>query len=523
MPKQIKDTSINYPKQLTSSLLEHMDKRLIDFYFLEEKKLFSRYKNLHELIEKTLTEYIGTYGSKKLGRSEFYNLRYIQIKNRKDKKKRWAATFSANSQKYQLTEKKNPFYMIQKHYNELTGRDFFSLYNDYKLEDVIENYKAAMEKWASDTSCILIEYPFLSSMTKIRLLKAFKTDLVIDLADIVIRSMNGRIDSFFSKKPNILMDSPLFSESKHSIKAEEKKSLEHEHNGTAANENSLSAMLATVTHQGTNMVPEDIVIKVVQDGYSTEVNNLLKVFDERDNKILLELINSTDYDFYETKTVNMDIASIAKAINPRPSAALYEDVKTRIQKMAATSFKFYKKENMKRPYFTLNFFDYAKTDGLTEKENNTAQIMFGQILYDAITKNKMTSVPTSSYELLNKKVSRLLYHNLQRERIILYRQNRTGNTGYLYKRYYFSFFQNIILFKSKRKAENIKLVIDSLNEFVENHIAISEFHYNSENETFDICFFTLTEDEKSDLIIDSGSEIDGHNVVNKDIPEPNIS
>ncbi len=78
-------------------------------------------------------------------------------------------------------------------------------------------------------------------------------------------------------------------------------------------------------------------------------------------------------------------------------------------------------------------------------------VTFGNTLYEAITKKKMISVTSSNYNSLELEMSRLLYHNLQRERITLSSSSVPDGNGYLHKTYDYSYFQRIVLFKKKRK------------------------------------------------------------------------
>ena len=112
----------------------------------------------------------------------------------------------------------------------------------------------------------------------------------------------------------------------------------------------------------------------------------------------------------------------------------------------------------------VEFFVYYKPFKMfKEKEGKEfISVTFGNTLYDSIAKRKMISVTSSNYNSLELELSKLLYHNLQKERIALSTSSVPDEHGYLYKTYDYSYFQRIILFKKKKKAENIQLIMETL-------------------------------------------------------------
>ncbi|RAZ33898.1 hypothetical protein DK853_48995, partial [Klebsiella oxytoca] len=72
--------------------------------------------------------------------------------------------------------------------------------------------------------------------------------------------------------------------------------------------------------------------------------------------------------------------------------------------------------------------------------------------------------------------------------------------GHLVKSYDYSYFQRIILFKKRKKADNILLIKQTLDEFVEKKIALAKYEYQQSKGAFTLYFYNLTDDEKSDLI-----------------------
>ena len=166
--------------------------------------------------------------------------------------------------------------------------------------------------------------------------------------------------------------------------------------------------------------------------------------------------------------------------------------------MARTGFRLCKKDKPNDPIFTFSLFDNVLTKTRDGKEFLT--ITFGDTLYNSITKKRMISVTSSNYNSLNLELSKLLYHHLQRERINLSTSSEPNEDGFLYKSYDYSYFQRIVLFTSKKKKDNIKLITEALDEFVTKHIALADFNYDPNKGLFHLYYFPLSEDEKSDLV-----------------------
>ncbi len=218
----------------------------------------------------------------------------------------------------------------------------------------------------------------------------------------------------------------------------------------------------------------------------------------------MTLINHINLDFYESKQIILEVGTIAKAINSRPNKHLYDDIKKRLHNMGRTTFQMYKKDNPNEPVYTFSFFDNVRTIDKEGKE--FISVTFGNTLYDSIAKRKMISVTSSNYNSLELELSKLLYHNLQKERIALSTSSVPDEHGYLYKTYDYSYFQRIILFKKKKKAENIQLIMETLQEFVEKQIALADFRYDKGQGLFHLYYFPLNDDERADLISTGSSK-----------------
>lgn len=465
-----------YPKQLISSLSEQINEKLLNFFEIENRKYFQNYADLNDIVENTLWQYIKNETEK----SELRSVYGVQVKQRRQKRLRWMESFKKNLEDYPSTDKKNPFYSIYRNYDELPGHSFLKLYDASEVETVIDNYKKALEGWIDNDKSLLIDYPLISTKTDNQVLTSFKTDLVINLIDIIMDSLDGNIESYFAKKPDILLENPLFAATKFSIPFKA----------------SLDSYVADLINSDSN----DMVFQMLvnhEPEHMEETQNF-RVFDPKDNQLLLTLINNIKLDFYDSKAVAIEVGALARSLNAKPNKRCYEDVKQRLHNMARTGFRLSKKDNPGNPIFTFNFLDNVLTQEQNGKEY--AIVTFGNVLYEAITKKKMIAVTSNSYNSLDLELSKLLYHNLQKERILLSTSSVPDDNGFLYKSYDYSYFQRIILFKKKKKADNILLLKKALDEFVDKKIALAKFEYVQSQGLFHLYYFQLSEDETADLV-----------------------
>lgn len=473
-----------YPKQLISSLADNLNEALVNFFEIEHLKIFTIYGSLNDMIAETLLQYV----KEETGKSELKSIHGTQVKMRRQKKSRWLKTLEENIEKYEITNKKHPFNYIHHDFEVLPGHSFLKLYDAKDVDSAIKKYNDSITMWAENDQALLIEYPLISNRTKTQILSSFQIDLIINLIDSIITYWDGNIEAYFAKKPEILLDTPFFSPNRYSVPLHQ----------------SVDSYVADLI----SFDAENTVLQMLVSGDSEHIENRLKakVFDSKDNQILLTLINNIKLDFYESKAITIEIGTLAKALNSRPNKHCYEDVKTRLHTMAGTTFRVYRKDDPDETLLTFNFFDNVMTPEKEGKEY--AIVTFGNILFDAVTKQKMIAVTASNYNSLELDLSRLLYHNLQKERITLSSSSVPDENGHLVKNYDYSYFQRIILFKKRKKADNILLIKQTLQEFVDKKIALASFEYQQNKGAFTLHFFNLTDDEKSDLIpknFDSGN------------------
>lgn len=465
-----------YPKQLITSLINQSDTRLSDFFCIE-KKYFSPESTMADIVNDTMKDFLENEASK----SELKAILSLQMRMRRQKKKRWLENTTVNSQKYEITSKKNPFYNIHMQYLTLSTAQFKQLYDVEDIEKLKIVFLERINIWVRDPKALLIEYPLITSLTPKQVLAAYKIDLIIDLIQIITNSLGGNINSFLRKKPEVLIDAPFFAPVKYTVPFQ-----------TYLNE-----MAATLFQS------DDLKFEILQ---SCSDNKRMPTLGYVDNQILMALFANIKPDFYESRQVSAYISDIATYLNERPNARHYELVKSRLDLMSTVFFRYQNTKNPQREQkLTISFFDQVYTN--TDDENRLyCNVTFSTTFFNAIVKKKMVSVTSSNYNALEKRLSKLLYHSLQRERILLFLSSGPDENNLLFKSYDILFFHQAVLFKKQAKTKTIEEIKDTLDEFKSKRIAVH--HYTIEDGRFNIFFYSLSADEKVDLFQDYPSGLE---------------
>ena len=464
-----------YPKQLITSLCSQLQEPLVDFYEIEKRKYFAEYEDINSLVSETLWDFIKD-STAKADLSAVYSL---QVKNRNQKRMRWTEAFKKGISTYSTNDKLHPLYFIQRDYETMDAHSFIKLHDVSSVEDAVKKYEILFDTWNTRDKGLLISCPLITTKTRNQVVNSYKMDLIINLISIVMNSYDGNIDSYFSKKPELLIDNPVFSAEKFSVP--------------------LKASLDSYVADLVDIDKDNSVFQMfINHGNESEAPQKVRVFDQRDSQILMALINNITIDFYESRQIPIEVGAIARTINSKPNKHLYEDVKERLHNMALINFRVCKKDNPNMPVYTFSFIDDVLTKEIDNKEYLV--VTFGHALYEAITKKKMISVTSSNYNSLELNMSKLLYHNLQKERITLSVSIEPDNDGYLHKAYDYSYFQRVVLFKKKKKADIVQMIRYTLDEFVSKQIALAKYTYDPDSGQFHLYYFALSDDEKADLL-----------------------
>lgn len=453
---------MGYPRLVISTLITQVDETLIDFYSDNKDKYNFPYADMNDLIDNTLQEYLPESSN---AASDLKAVYAMQTRLRRQKKTRWRKS-CIDSLAMDLSSNKNAFHFLLEQQELLTVSQFKTLYKYNNIEKVIEELVKQIEEWQADASAYLISFPLISNQTPKQLLTVLKHDLFINLLNVINEKYNGSINSIIRRKPEVLIDNPVFTATLRTIPLQD----------------TLDDFAAELLNTN-NMKFE---VSAPNTGELTP-----HLLSQKDSEIISCLIDNITLDFYDSGSVTVPLNVIAKALHNRPNSRHYAELKEKLLNMSKLNFK---SSVQDKAVMSFNIFD-----NILITSDPTGHLIcratFGKVLHNAIMKRKMVGVTSNNFYALELSLSRIIYHALERERI---RLSTTSPTTDLRKNYDYSFFERIVIFPKRRKDKNMILIQKSLDEFVKKKICIES--YKISNNVFQILFFPLSEDEKADLI-----------------------
>jgi hypothetical protein len=214
-----------------------------------------------------------------------------------------------------------------------------------------------------------------------------------------------------------------------------------------------------------------------------------KSMDTDDLKLVNAFISNINMqEFSKEKSVVVDLNTLGKeVVDYHVGKNVLNKISNSCRKLVEYNFS-YEAEGSKI-YF--NLFDNIVIKEDAERPYAIAQ--FGEILSNAIIQKKLISITSASYDVLDNNLSKIICYAIKREQI--------ANQETRVNEYSYTYFQKIVRFKLKNKKKNLQLIQESLQEFVDNHIAIEKFELK--NGVFIITFLPLSDAEIEDLNSDN--------------------
>ena len=308
-----------------------------------------------------------------------------------------------------------------------------------ELDEIITQYKTKATEWKDNSNSLLIEFPGLSTFTNNSIL-FIKNDLIISAWKYIEADLAGNIDSYMRMFPEQLLNRPLFSPS------------------------SFTLMMDTASN---NLLKEIITDENGQELLEVTVNTGKltppKSMDSNDLKLINAFISNINMqEFSREKSVIVDLNTLGKeVVDYHVGKNVLNKISNSCRKLVEYNFSY--EEEGSKMYF--NLFDNIAIKEDAERPYAIAQ--FGEILSNAIIQKKLISITSSSYDVLQNNLSKIICYALKREQI--------ANQESLTNEYSYTYFQKIVRFKLKNKKKNLQLIQESLQEFVDNKIAIESF------------------------------------------------
>lgn len=447
-----------YSRQFIEELAKHIDPVITEFFNKKHEIFKFPSQSLAELIDETLMEYL----EGKTSREDLIPIINKIKKSRLQKRARWYKSYINDIDTINIDDAKHPLSHVINLARSLPIEQYVSVFGDKDIDDIVVEYRQKATIWKNDSNSLLITFPGISSFTNNSIFNSLKNDLIISAWKYIESELGGNIDSYLRRFPAELLEKPLFSPSSFTLMME-----------TASN-NLLREIITDENGQ-------ELLEVTVNSGKLTPPKSM----DYNDLKLINAFISNINMqEFSREKSVVVDLNTLGKeVVDYHVGKNVLTKISKSCQKLVEYNFSY--EEEGSKMYF--NLFDNISIKEDAESPYAIAQ--FGEILSNAIIQKKLISITSASYDVLQNNLSKIICYSMKREQI--------ANQETLVNEYSYTYFQKIVRFKLKNKKKNLQLIQESLQEFVDNKIAIESFELKSG--VFIIHFLPLSPAELEDL------------------------
>ncbi len=447
-----------YSRQFIEELSKHIDPTIADFFDVKHDLFKFPAANILELIDETLMDYL----EGRTSREDLVPVINKIKKSRLQKRARWYSSYMDDINNLSIDDPKHPLANVVNMARSAPLEEYSKMFGTRDIDEIIEDYKNKASEWKDNPNSLLISFPGLSSFTNKSIYKSLKNDLIISIWKYIETELAGNIDSYMRMFPEQLIDKPLFSPSSFTLMMDQ------------ASNNLLKEIITD--DEGTELLEV-----TVNSGRLTPPKSM----DSSDLKLVNAFISSINMqEFSKDKSVVVDLNTLGKElVDYHVGKNVITKITNSCRKLVEYNFS-YEEEGTK---LFFNLFDNITIKEDAERPYAIAQ--FGEILSNAIIQKKLISITSASYDVLQNNLSRIICYALKREQI--------ANQETLMGEYSYTYFQKIVRFKLTNKKKNMQLIQESLQEFVDNGIAIKNFELA--NGVFIIHFLPLSVAEIDDL------------------------
>lgn len=454
-----------YSRRFIEELAKHIDPVITDFFNKKKDILSFPAATVAELIDQTLMEYL----EGKTSREDLVPIINKVKKSRLQKRARWYKAYVNDIDTISIDDAKHPLANVILMARTLPIDEYSKLFGDKDINEIIEDKKMLANDWKNNSNSLLIEFPGIFTFTNNSIYTSLKNDVIINVWKYIEKELAGNIDSYLRIYPVDLVDKPLFSPSSFTLMME----------------NAADNLLREII---TDDEGDELLEVTVDDGKLTPPKSM----DTNDLKVVNAFISNINMqEFSKEKSVVVDLNTLGKeVVDYHVGKNVITKISNSCRKLVEYNFSY--EDEGSKIYF--NLFDNIIIKEDAERPYAIAQ--FGEILSNAIIQKKLITITSASYDVLENNLSKIICYAIKREQIAN-QETRVGEYSYTY-------FQKIVRFKLKNKKKNLQLIQESLQEFVDNRLAIEKFELK--NGVFIITFLPLSSAELEDLNSDKTND-----------------
>lgn len=456
---------------------KYLINQVVDTFRKEERELLESFT--HEDFRETVTEIItNTFLAQNTS-----DVRRNTVKQRQRTKKRWVESLEESLKGWFEREEKRTIpkgelfgelvYGLELIHRYGIGR-FMDFYGASSIEELKERRLKELHAWSLDTKTRLTHYPYLKDRTPLQIKKAFQMDIVIVTADLLLEHYGGSLGNVIIERPLYYVDHAVFSDGQGKLVFSDEVSIDDE------------------LHLVSPYEPEtDYKLNVLVSQKILNEEGALRLIDPIDARLFDAVMAKRDLNFVEKRKVYADVGELVRVCYNSDSENAYELTEKRLMKLANIKFNVIEKDRT----IVFGIFDYLDIQNTQGKR--VAEVTVNEAIYQQYIREQVIRTYSDKINRFRLETSRNLIFPLQKERLTAFfgKENHTGVFPYVY-------FLHKIRFRANRKDENLKLIEESLKEFMEQGVAVKS--YSKVKDTFYITFLPVETDEIEDLLGEAG-------------------
>lgn len=485
-----KENEYKIPKYLVNKIILDLDNSIIKRVYCTQLEKISG-KSFRQFVEDILVR-------------NFYDdsikdLRAEMVKKITKTKKSWYSSAvkslksftSANSSTLKRKCKKKGIFFELNSATQLLSlygpdkfKDFYKI-QDASIDELIKKRIIDIKKWLNSKEAKITDYLYIAEKTQNQLTKAVTVDTIFFICEVIINQFNGSIKGLIVERPEVLIDHAIFADGQGKLK------VENNVIETTSGKNFFNDYKTPNSYTIRTLIKEETM-------NSEEISRkLTRLFDSIDVGIYDCLMSKRDINFVKERKIFIDENELVKAVFKSDNSHNYASVENRLKKWASTRFAFIKEG---KSVVIWGILDYLKIDATNGERK--IEVTVGELIQQQHINNQVIRLYKDKMCKFSLDISKELIFIMQKERFLKYTQKKeseSNNCELIEGIYDYNFFANRIRFRSKKKSINLKIIKESLDDFVKNKVTVKSYA-PLKGDKFKITYYNILDYELEDLL-----------------------
>ena len=400
---------------------------------------------------------------------------YPIMKRRQVTKRRWLNKELEASGKSGFHEEVNK---VARHlYENYPIEKFRAVYEVKSLEELKIKKLEELKQWSKDDDAMMCDFPYIKMKQAKSILVAMTNDIhYLIVKTIKEESPRGEQSTVISV-PNSITNFPYDHTNRIKI------------NSTELVEDKFFQNVYLIDDK--TKFESRMKVEALEEGLMREN---LKMLNERDQAVLIHLMSLKHEALYQPVPMVVEIGEIVRAVYQNDSKKSYMAVKESLIKMDFMEVRVIDEKTLRSTKTEIFYNVTIEVDEVTGKE--VARIIFSENLIHEFVKNQTVSIYKKIIDRFALKSSKVLIYALQRQRILVATQ--TDDTKPIVFHTNLNFFRGALVFGTKRRANQIRIIEDTLDEIIKSQITLQTYKRKGDN--FELVFYPFSDKERKDLL-----------------------